>query len=311
MKSAGFQCLTDWIINIFQVSAYASLYYMLTFVLIPRFFDHRKFGLFGLSVIAWTIIVLFIWTKVMMLLSGFVELHESTLPDSFGRFVLEGVQMFVPGLILLAWESYDQRQSEEKRLHRLEKESIANELNYLKAQLNPQFLFNTLRNLKTKIDEHSPKAPDMILRLSEVLDYVLYRSQSQHLKLQEEVDVIKGFLELEKLRLGDDIQIDIEVAGDLQVPISPLVLLSVVESALKESVIESADDLKVHISINAKSEKIICDIVIGKGGSEVHLTNGLSQIRRQLELTYPDKHELIQQVDMDAIRTLVTLEPVL
>lgn len=222
--------------------------------------------------------------------------------------MLEAVQMYVPGIILLAWESFDQAEREEERLHLLEKEKIATELNYLKAKVNPQFIFNTLNNLKTFVDEQSEKAPDMILRLSEVLDYVLYRSQQDVLKLKDEIDVIAGFIALEKLRLGERLNIVLNATGDVSVDIAPLTLLSVVESSLKENILNQSGRLDVAIQIEATNEEVKCVINVQKERPSARNHNGLDEIRRQLALTYPERHNLSQSEEETSIITLLSLK---
>jgi two-component system LytT family sensor kinase len=164
----------------------------------------------------------------LIVISLYYKVPAFTVPESYGAYILEAVQMFVPGMILLAWESYDDAQREEQRLYILEKERISTELNYIKYKVNPQFIFNTLKNLKKFVDKKSDKTPDMILRLSEVLDYVLYRSQQSKVNLSEEVAVINDFLALEKLRLGDKLDVSIRTEGSLSFAIAPLTILSLI-----------------------------------------------------------------------------------
>jgi len=295
-----------WLINLVQVGSYIALYYVVREVLIPRFFDQRRWWLFGLGLLGWTAMVIVIWTIIMRWIAISYTLPKLTLPSSYGAYVLEAVQMYVPGMILLAWESYEDADREEKRLHLLEKEKISTELNYLKAKVNPQFIFNTLKNLKTFVDEKSSKAPDMILRLSEVLDYVLYRSQKASVLLEEEIGVINGFIALEKLRLGNKININIKYDGDLTTSIAPLTLLSVVEHALKESVLGLSDNLDVQIDILSKDGQVDCAIDVNNVMPYGN-TDGLTEIRRQLALTYPGRHDLRQKENNNATNTSLTL----
>jgi len=295
------------LINIVHLCSYIGLYYVVRDVLIPRYFDQKRWWAFGAGLVGWTAVVFLMWSAAMYFLALYYEMPRLTIPQTFGAYMLEIVQMYVPGMILLAWESFDDAEDEAKRLHLMEREQIATELNYLKAKVNPQFIFNTLKNLKTFVDQKSNKAPDMILRLSEVLDYVLYRSQQDLLKLNEEVDVISRFIELEQLRLGDRLDINLRTSGDLSVDIAPLTLLSVVENALKESIINQSDYLHVDIHIGSSAGKVTCIINIKKDESFKVQRNGLSEIKRQLALTYPDRHSLSHIEDSSAIITSLTL----
>jgi len=298
--------IQGWFVNLVQVGSYIALYYVVRKVLIPRFFDQRKWWMFSLGLLGWTAIVVVIWSIIMRWIAIYYTLPKLTLPSSYSAYILEAVQMYVPGMILLAWESYEDAEKEEERLHLLEKEKIITELNYLKAKVNPQFIFNTLKNLKTFVDEKSTKAPDMILRLSEILDYALYRSQQSFVQLEEEIGVIKGFIALEKLRLGNLIDINLRSDGDLTTSIAPLTLLSVVENALKESVIRQSDNLDVQISIISKDGQVDCNIDVNNI-SPTRQPDGLAEIRRQLTLTYPDRHNLSQKENDNVTNTSLTL----
>ncbi len=307
MKTFGDVHASHLIVNIVHLAAYIAVYYSLKEVLIPRYFDRERWLGFGLGLIGSTVMIVVIWNTILYGLTDYICIPPMTIPSTYGGYILEGVQMFVPGMILLAGESYEAQQTEEAKRHLLEKESITNELNYLKAKINPQFIFNTLHNLKTFVDKKSPKAPDMILRLSEVLDYVLYRSQEDSVKLQEEVGVIRGFIALEKLRLGNKLNIQLDTMGDLLADIAPLTLLTVVENALKERIIKQAKQLDVHIHIQSTDDTVTCKVIMLKYDKSNIYGNGLTEIRRQLALTYPGHHTLTQTEDSGAIITSLTL----
>ena len=307
MKSFGYWDINDWMVNIIHLSAYVAIYYTLTAWQIPRLFDRGRVVLFCLSLVLSTIAIVFVWYCGMLALSNFFDIPDTTLPNTYGGYILEGVQMFVPGMILLAWESYEAQQEEEERLHRMEKESISNEINYLKAQLNPQFLFNTLHTLKEFVDEKSPKAPEMILKLSEVLDYVLYKSQKDTVTVQEEADVIRHYMDLEKLRCGDGLNINLSTIGNLSSTIAPLTLFSIVENTMQGSTINRDVPMNVDISIRVINEEVDCIVHIPKLDHDVLNSNGLTEIKRQLALTYPDRHLLSQESDAYSITTSLTL----
>ncbi|MEE9371683.1 MAG: histidine kinase [Saprospiraceae bacterium] len=305
----GYNIIADsWVEGFVHLWAYVSTYYLLTCIQIPILFDKGKWFLFALSLISSTIVILVIWYYTMILISSLINVHPTTIPQSSGMYFLEGIQMFVPGFILLTSESYESSQAEKTRLHTLEKDNLLNELNYLKAQLNPQFLFNTLNNLKTYVNEKSPKAPEMILRLSEVLDYVLYRSQKDVIRLQEEINVIKAYLELEKLRIGERLNITFNNRGDMSVMISPLILLSIIENTFKEYFINRYEKTDIEIGICSDDEKIECLVTICYPDPTVSHIDGLAEIGRKLSLSYPNRHVLLQKKGENTFSTSLTLQ---
>jgi len=202
-------------------------------------------------------------------------------------------------MALLAWETHQERIKELEHIHQLEKEKMATELKYLKAQLNPHFLFNTLNNLYSYVVTGSPKAPDMILRLSGMLDYVLYKSQNKSVLLQEEIEAIQNFIGLEKNRYGDRLQVDFKIRGNLTAPVSPLLLLSLVENAFKHGASGDIETPKIEIEIKEENAGIHCLVWNTKSQHQGELNDaykegiGLSNIKRQLDLIYEDNHELI------------------
>lgn len=304
MKSFGEMPIHSLLTNLVHISAYISVYLVLK-QLIPRFFDQGKWLAFVSALIVATSIILLVWYVALNILCQYIELYYSTIPTSLGSFLLEAVQMYVPGMILLAWESYHDQEKEARRLHQLEKENLENELNYLKAQLNPQFLLNTLTNLKTFIENKSTKAPEMILKLSAMLDYVLYRSDRDSVPIKEEIQAIRDFTELEKLRLGDRLELSIQVNVDEQRNIAPLVLLSLIENNIKESVINASEQLKLTIDILTSEKSTNCLVQLST--SDKPATTNWTDLKRQLDISYPDKYSLSQQVQNNCITTSLKL----
>ncbi len=115
-----------------------------------------------------------------------------------------------------------------------EKAKITVELQLLKAQVHPHFLFNTLNNIYSFSLESSPKTPELILKLSSLLRYMLYDCKAEQVLLEKEIQVMKNYIDLEKERYGNKIQISLNIAGDLKGNyISPLLLLPFLENAFK------------------------------------------------------------------------------
>lgn len=311
MKTYGNISASQLMINVIHVAAYASIYYVLKYWQIPRFFDKNKYVLFGLSVVASTVIIMLGWYFGIKLLSKYITVHVSTLPERLGPYALEAIQMFAPGMILLAWESYIDKEQEAEQLHKIEKEQLNNELKYLKAQVNPKFLFNTLKNLQGYVDAQSSKAPDMIMRLSGMLDYMLYKSQKEKVTLKEEVDAINDFIALEQLRYEDKLNVDIQVDGDLSILISPLVLLNIVERTINESILEKGQKLQLNIDIKTKNTQLDYTIKIARleehSQSKLQATE-LASIKRQLELSYPETHVLSSHYEEYALITSLSLQ---
>ncbi len=188
--------------------------------------------------------------------------------------------------------------TEKNKIKQLEKEKIATELKYLKSQINPHFLFNTLNNIYGLSIEKSDKVPGLILQLSDLLSYSLYESNQALLTLDQELKLIRDYVAIEKERYGDRVdvewQINEEKIQDLKV--APLLLFPLVENAFKHGVKEETKYAKIDIKLKRKGEAIFFQI---KNSLPIDLPEnkknegiGLSNLNRRLKLLYPDAHKL-------------------
>jgi two-component system, LytTR family, sensor kinase len=171
---------------------------------------------------------------------------------------------------------------------RIEKQEA--ELNYLKSQTNPHFLFNTLNNIYSLTLTKSDLAPESVMRLSKILRYMLYDASGEYISIEQELKVINDYIALEQLRYDDSLRVnfsyDIE---DMKQSIPPLLLIPLVENAFKHGVSETRTNPFVHIHLSVQNRQLVFTI---KNSSEntadekVKENIGLTNLRRQLELLY-------------------------
>lgn len=176
-----------------------------------------------------------------------------------------------------------------------QQEKIMAELQLLKAQLQPHFLFNTLNNIYAFALESSPKTPHLVLKLSSLLSYVLYECKSEQVLLEKELEVMKNYMDLEKERYGDKIDLSVSIEGDLQYKyITPLLILPFLENAFKHGTSEQLDRPWMSVTIVVKDNFLWCKVVNSK--NEVVPDNdngvGINNVKKRLEFLYPGKHEL-------------------
>ncbi len=310
----------DWygrmVVNLINVPLFMIAYYLLAYVQIPYLYNKGRIGWFVVSILASSFIIGAICRiNGYMWMDAFFGAHEDIPFITPGAYLVKTVRYYTPAMAILAWNSHEARRAELARMQLLEKEKIANELKFLKAQINPHFLFNTLNNLYSYVVNQSPKAPDMIMQLSGILDYVLYKSQKQEVPLQAEVDTIENFLQLEHIRYGQRLQVDFCQSGDLSTPISPLILLSVVENAFKHGASGDIDSPKIGIEIKEEAGTIKGRIWNTKSQHQGELNDaykegiGLSNFKRQLDLIYPDRHELKIDDREDSFCVSLSIKP--
>lgn len=167
------------------------------------------------------------------------------------------------------------------------------ELNYLKSQTNPHFLFNTLNNIYSLTREKSDLAPESILRLSQILRYMLYETSGAYIAVEQELKIITDYIELERLRYDESLRInfnhDIE---DKKQAVPPLLLIPLVENAFKHGVSETRGMpfIDMHLSIRNRELNFVVKNSVEPSISDGAIKEniGLSNLRRQLELLYRD-----------------------
>jgi two-component system, LytTR family, sensor kinase len=179
---------------------------------------------------------------------------------------------------------------------RIEKQQA--ELNYLKSQTNPHFLFNTLNNIYSLARDKSDLAPESILRLSKILRFMLYETGGQFIAVEQEVKIIADYIELEKLRYDESLRInfnhDIE---DARQAVPPLLLIPLVENAFKHGVSETRGlpFVDIHLSVKLRQLLFIVKNSSESEGGPIKENIGLSNLRRQLELLYTDYQLSVEQ----------------
>ncbi|OXA98610.1 hypothetical protein B0A75_14290 [Flavobacterium oncorhynchi] len=202
--------------------------------------------------------------------------------------------MFFPASVIGLIRFYKNQQ----HLSKVEEEKKSMELKTLKNQLNPHFLFNTLNNLYTLTLKKDDKAPEVIAKLSEILDFVLYRCNEDYVSIEKEIALIENYIALEKLRYSEN-RLDISFTKDIQESnkISPLIVLTFIENAFKHGVINETEKASIRLKLESKKQQIIFSIENTKPQNDfAAISNkskiGLINVRKQLDLLYPKKHKI-------------------
>jgi len=176
-----------------------------------------------------------------------------------------------------------------------EQEKISAELKLLKAQVHPHFLFNTLNNIYSFSLENSPKTPELILKLSSLLSYMLYECKAEEVRLEKELEIMRNYIDLEKVRYGNRIDVSWNVEGDIQDKfIAPLMLLPFLENAFKHGAAEQLEKSWLSVDIAAKDQVLKCKIVNSKNECVAVQGHGIGieNVKKRLAFLYPGKHEL-------------------
>ena len=291
------------------VALCAVVFYTNIFVFLKTYFQDKKTGwyLFKLG------ISIFLAMGLSILLNKYVNYSDDLRKEVFlfPSFGLHMALFVFYTVISFAYAFTLEWFKNEKLRNQITQEKLTTELNFLKAQINPHFLFNTLNNLfsisqKHKIDELSTG----ISELSNLMRYMLYESNSTFVSLKKEVDYIESFIEIQKLRYDEnDFIINFDKKGNLaQVEIAPMILLPFVENAFKHGFSmdqSSIINMMVDVSDGNIQFKVVNKTFDNNGGTESASGIGLENVKRRLDLIYPKLHTL--DISETADRFTVTL----
>jgi sensor histidine kinase YesM len=184
----------------------------------------------------------------------------------------------------------------EQRNLQLQKENISSQLQLLKAQVHPHFLFNTLNNIYSSTQVTSPAAAKMIMGLSQLLRYMLYECNRPLVPLSRELKMLEEYMLLEKSRYGNALEMHIAIpSADTELAIAPLLLLPFVENSFKHGTSHMLEQPWISLTISVESNWMKMKLLNGKveGTTGAASGIGLNNVRRRLELLYPNRHELI------------------
>lgn len=194
----------------------------------------------------------------------------------------------------LFWIYSDSRHRKQQELN-LVNQNLVNEMKFLKSQMNPHFLFNALNNIYSLSMLHSIKTPEMVLKLSAMLRYVLYESEDVKVKLGKEVDYIKNFIEFQRIKIEGipNIHVDIDRADRMKM-IEPMLLIPFVENSFKHSKIEDTESGWISMTLTTEDKSIFFEVNNSvpkkKIAADKNSGIGVENVKRRLKYLYPDKH---------------------
>ncbi|NOZ48228.1 MAG: hypothetical protein GXO79_15845 [Chlorobi bacterium] len=186
----------------------------------------------------------------------------------------------------------------ELKIKEIEKQKIEAELNTLKSQLNPHFLFNVLNSIYSHSLLKSDIAPSIVLKLSDLMSYILYDCKAKLVSLQKEVEFIKNYIELEKIRLEEDIEVKFNIKNIDGVSIPPLLFVPLIENAFKHGIGTNPKNKCISLSISIINRNFYFNLKNSKGAIENSMKKnskggiGIHNVKKRLSLLYPDKHSI-------------------
>ena len=285
------------------------LFYLNYLVLIPHFLDKKKYKVYALYVISAIIIIglckygLAIAFKPIT----YVRMHK---PIGFWQYSFSTSFTSIIFIFLSTVLKFTVDWFLNERIQRdLENQRLSAELSFLKSQINPHFLFNSLNSIYSLAYQKSDTTPEAILKLSEIMRYMLYECNDNKVELAKELQYLHNYIDLQKIRFGNKAFIDFEVKGEINNQyIVPLLLISFIENAFKHGI---ANDpiMPISLKINIEDGKLYFFIQNKKHSHNRDASGGigLMNVKRRLDLLYPGKYNLDIRDETDTYTVQLSL----
>ncbi|WP_074407338.1 MULTISPECIES: sensor histidine kinase [Aquimarina] len=281
-----------------------SLSYFNIYYLMPKFVDKRKYLIY--------IFLLFTSLFTMVLakfyFTYFLVNHNvwPEGPEVTNKLTLNyTIEMMLGELYVVSFVSAIKvtldRLREHKKLIGVEKLQLETELRFLRAQMSPHFFFNTLNNIYSLSVEKSDKTPKTILKLSELMRYLLHETNQKRQYLSKEIMCLQNYLDLERIRYGDSLKINVNISGEIEgKKIAPMLLLSFIENAFKHGANKNVGEIEINISFIIIDDFLYFQITnpIPSKNNKNKIDSfsggiGIGNVKKRLELGYkPDEYNL-------------------
>jgi sensor histidine kinase YesM len=286
--------------HFFNISLWVPVFilfsYPLVYGAIPHLLLKGKVSLFFLLVLAWAVVGLYIDSTYRSYI--IIPLQEAMgLDKIFSRGPMPSCYLCMTTsaaspMIIKFFKLCTIKQQDWMLA---QQEKLTTELQLLKAQVHPYFLFNTLNSIHSFSMDNSPKTPGLILKLSSLLSYMLYDCKSEEVRLAKEIENMKNYIDLEKERYGNKIEVSWSVDGNSKDKfISPLLMLPFLENAFKHGLAEQIEKPWLSIDLSIRSDSLRCKIANSKNEFVPYRENGIgiANVKKRLEIIYSGKHEL-------------------
>ncbi|WP_347921886.1 sensor histidine kinase [Pontimicrobium sp. SW4] len=290
------------------------LSYIAIYVLIPFLLNKKRKVLFVISSL---VLIYFAYTfhtalRCYYLVPKYPEIFSVRPPLIFIEritnvyaFLGNITGLIFPTIILMVLNYY----RHQKEILSLKERQKSSELEALKNQLNPHFLFNTLNNLYALSLKKSDKSPEVIERLSDILDYILYKCKDKYVNIEGEIDLLENYIALEKLRYGKRLNIVFNHSVEDNIKIAPLLLLTLTENAFKHGVEEEINVASIKIQLKATKKEIYFNIentipVVVSTTNDIvdnRESIGLKNIEKQLQLLYKSNNYVLHISDKNNV----------
>ena len=292
----------------------AGNYYFNVYYVVPVFLYRKKYAAFALLFLAGIVAASLLRVPLATYLSQHYFAPGKPPPGLSQLFFNSLINIFIWTICLVSGKLIVDRIRFQKYIEVIEKEKMKNELDFLKAQFNPHFLFNSINSIYGNINKSNSTAREMLLIFSEMLRYQLYECNTSVISIEKEISYIRNYISLQQIRKPENLSIQLNVSEDVRgITIAPLIFMAFIENSFKY-VSNHEDRLnEVQISLARSNNQLFFKTFNTKenvNGREMIDPGGIgiANVKRRLELLYPGKHALMIQNNDHSFEVMLNLE---
>ncbi len=288
-------------------------YYTVHYYIIPKLFLKKKYALFVITTIA--VLSLSAWLRAMVAVQMNLHFFHTAAAIDFSTLYLNSllnISFWV--LMITAGKMLIDRNQTQRQYELLEKERTKNELEYLKAQINPHALFNSINTIYGHIDKSNKEARNILLQFSELLRYQLYDCGAEKVSLHKEIDYIKNYVAFQRLRKNEHLQVSLHIESvEKDLEVAPLLLVVLIENAFKFVSNFSGRENNICIKLCTERGVLNCSV---KNTKDHQPSNdpeksggiGIVNLKRRLDLLYPEKYNLLTKEENELYETTLNID---
>jgi two-component system, LytTR family, sensor kinase len=292
----------------------AGNYYFNVYYTIPVFLYRKRYAAFALLFLAGIVVASLLRVPLATYLNQHYFAPGKPPPGFSDLFFNSLINIFIWTICLVAAKLIMDRIRFQKYVEVIEKEKMKNELDFLKAQFNPHFLFNSINSIYGNINKNNSTAREMLLTFSEMLRYQLYECNTSMISIEKEIGYIRNYITLQQIRKPENLSIQLQVSEEVRgITIAPLIFIAFIENSFKY-VSNYEDKLnEVRISLARSNNQLFFKTFNTKENNNGrkpidHGGIGIANVKRRLELLYPGKHALTIQNNDHSFEVILNLE---
>ena len=301
-----------WIVLLLANLAVFPIYILYSRFIVTRLLLRKRYSLFiPATILISAILLLFLWGLYALILKFPLSVHERVyFTYSYGTVIREVLWVIINMSLAVAICFSKEALDEKEMVFNLQKDATFYKLRYLRAQLNPHFLFNTLNSIYSLSLQKSDSTPEVVVRLADIMRYLIYECNEERIPLNKEIEFIRNYIEIEKMRYKADVRFIVEGETDA-VMIEPFLFISFIENGFKHALDNSFTEPFIYITLRIVSGQITLNVINSSNANletQAKRINGkgMSNSKTLLELLYPDSYALdIIQTEKDTGRETV------